>query len=467
MRSIVPRHIHPRAETPLQPTSTLPSGGSTPTSLQALSSEIDNLQAEILRSEEQLAALRSSVDNLVSTSNTLTANPLPEITGQATSSLVSAAATATASSGCVTSGIYMTGACASVYDPSTTPADPATTITPTASPIPAGPPPTSHANRTRYKFNPQASDNVAVYYGQTPNTTAAGLGELCRNPNVDLVLLAFVTAFFAAHDQPRVNFGAACDAPSAAQLASAPDLLDCPRLAADIKSCQRLGKPVLVSLGGYIASTSLSSTAQAKRLAATLWDLFGAGTATPDLRPFRDAVVDGFDFDNESGHPAFYNTLATALRTHMAKDPGKRYYISAAPQCPIPDASLPLRLLRSADFVWVQFYNNPACNLDSEGFAAAFEAWVALLRGGSGSGSGDGKGRRKKPRVYIGAGSFEGAGSGYVPGVELPGRVAQVKEGVGGGRLGGMMLWDGLAGVGNVDESGMGYLHYAKGAVAG
>ncbi|KAK3109297.1 hypothetical protein LTR53_017603 [Teratosphaeriaceae sp. CCFEE 6253] len=435
MRSIVPRHIHPRAETPLQPTSTLPSGGSTPTSLQALSSEIDNLQVEILRSEEQLAALRSSVDNLISTLATPAATPSPSVAGQAAASLERA--TTTASSGCVTSGIYMTGACASAYDTSTTPAYPGTTDGPTASPIPATPAPASHANRTRYKFNPQASDNVAVYYGQTPNTTAAGLGELCRNPNVDLVLLAFVTAFFAAHDQPRVNFGAACDAPSAAQLASAPDLLDCPRLAAEIKSCQRLGKPVLVSLGGYIASTSLSSTAQAKRVAATLWDLFGAGTATPDLRPFRDAVVDGFDLDNESGHPAFYNTLATALRTHMAKDPGKRYYISAAPQCPIPDASLPLRLLRSADFVWVQFYNNPACNLDSEGFAAAFEAWVALLR--DGSGVGDGKGRRKKPRVYIGAGSFEGAGSGYVPGVELAGRVAQVKGGVGGGRLGGMM----------------------------
>jgi len=69
-----------------------------------------------------------------------------------------------------------------------------------------------------------------------------------------------------------------------------------------------------------------------------------------------------------------------------------------------------------------------------------------------------------KPKIYIGAGAFEGAGGGYVAGAELrqytdQARNMQVKN------LGGMMLWDGTTGMDNRDEHGFGYLHYAKAAM--
>ena len=74
-----------------------------------------------------------------------------------------------------------------------------------------------------------------------------------------------------------------------------------------------------------------------------------------DIRPFGDVVIDGFDIDNENHNTAFYNTFATALRGYMPRNRrGKRYYISASPQCPIPDESIPLQLMQQADFVWVR-----------------------------------------------------------------------------------------------------------------
>lgn len=55
------------------------------------------------------------------------------------------------------------------------------------------------------------------------------------------------------------------------------------------------------------------------------------------LRPFGSAVIDGFDFDFE----ATANNIvpfANQLRTLMDQTTSKKFYLSAAPQCPYPDA---------------------------------------------------------------------------------------------------------------------------------
>jgi hypothetical protein len=77
------------------------------------------------------------------------------------------------------------------------------------------------------------------------------------------------------------------------------------------------------------------------------------------LRPFGDAVVDGFDFDFETN---VQNTVpfATQLRKLMAAETSKKYYLTAAPQCPYPDAADDSMLNGGVmfDAVFVQFYNN-------------------------------------------------------------------------------------------------------------
>lgn len=136
-------------------------------------------------------------------------------------------------------------------------------------------------------------------------------------------------------------------------------LQNCTTLGDQIRTCQRqYGKKIFVSLGGYVATSSFNGTIQARQFATNLWQLFGGGTATPRLRPFGpDVTVDGFDIDNEDHSTAYWLDFAKGLKAHFTEDSRRRYYLSAAPQCPRPDQSIPLSVLRICDFVQVQFYN--------------------------------------------------------------------------------------------------------------
>ncbi|MBC7854174.1 MAG: hypothetical protein IAF94_12135, partial [Pirellulaceae bacterium] len=89
------------------------------------------------------------------------------------------------------------------------------------------------------------------------------------------------------------------------------------------------------------------------------------------------------------------------MRSLYAGDSSKSYYLSAAPQCPRPDESIPLAAMQTMDFVWVQFYNNGAanCNVGQPGFLASFRAWSADLGA--------------RPKLYLGAlASAASGGSG-------------------------------------------------------
>lgn len=62
--------------------------------------------------------------------------------------------------------------------------------------------------------------------------------------------------------------------------------------------------------------------------------------------------------DIEGGSSAFFPTFVNQLRSHM-NSASKKYYVTAAPQCPFPDAILGSVINAVAfDAVYVQFYNN-------------------------------------------------------------------------------------------------------------
>lgn len=313
----------------------------------------------------------------------------------------------------------------------------------------------SSPSPSTYTFDAKSSNNVAVYYGQTPATTTGGPLTLCQNPNVDIVILSFIYGIGVSM-MPRIDFGLGCVDPSPEVTDSGPGLKNCTALAPEITECQQLGKKVLVSIGGHGGSITLTSDDEAKTFAKNLWSLFGNDSTGSDLRPFGSSVVvDGFDIDNETGNSAYWGTFASALRSYYDTDASKTYYLSAAPQCPMPDASIPLDAMQLADFVWVQFYNNPSCSLESPGFQDSFAAWPDLLSNGT---------RSSGPRVYVGAGATESAGSGYVEGSGLGSRVSLARE-LYTHNLGGIMLWDGSEGLANVDQNGVDYLEYAKAAL--
>ena len=137
----------------------------------------------------------------------------------------------------------------------------------------------------------------------------------------------------------------------------------------------------------------------------------------------------------------------------MDADSSKKYYMSAAPQCPRPDASIPLDAMQSMDFVFVQFYNNGDCNVGQPGFGASLKAWSQDL---AAKGTG--------PKLFVGApGCTACAGSGYLSGSQI-GSIIEEARAAGIANLGGVMLWDGPEGKANV-EGGKDFLSVVKGAM--
>ena len=131
--------------------------------------------------------------------------------------------------------------------------------------------------------------------------------------------------------------------------------------------------------------------------------------------------------DNESGNPTGYLAMVKRLRLNLQSDTSKRYYLTAAPQCPFPDASQPLDVCRELDYVWVQFYNNGECNIAQSGFTQAVQDWS------------EGIGEAK---LFIGAlASGADGDQGYVDSSTLVGAINSVKA-MNLPNYGGAMLWE-------------------------
>ena len=150
--------------------------------------------------------------------------------------------------------------------------------------------------------------------------------------------------------------------------------------------------------------------------------------------------------DNESGTTAHLEPLISALRgIFQSSAATKPYFLSAAPQCPRPDASIPLSSMQtSLDFVWVQFYNNPPCNLASgDSFLDSLSAWSSDLAANPASFVNTGN-AVSSPRLYVGVPAWPGAGSGYV---DADGFLSLLQS-VNGAHpnFGGVMFWDGAFG---------------------
>ncbi|EMR71400.1 putative glycoside hydrolase family 18 protein [Eutypa lata UCREL1] len=285
-------------------------------------------------------------------------------------------------------------------------------------------------------FDATASNNVAVYWGQNSAGTAESqqrLSYYCADTSHNIIPLAFLNGI----NTPATNFANAGDNCTAF---AGSTLLDCPQIEEDIKSCQTdYGKTILISLGGMTYSEGgFADEASAQAGADAVWGLFGSDTSYEN-RPFGSAVVDGFDFDFES---ATTNLLpfARRLKANIDGDASRTYYLTAAPQCPYPDAAMtdvidgdvPL------DFLMIQFYNN-YCSVASfvegqepnpdNGFnLATWDDWAK-----TGSANPDVK-------ILVGApGSTGAAGSGYVAADKLAAVLEYSKQ---FSSFGGAMVWD-------------------------
>lgn len=266
-------------------------------------------------------------------------------------------------------------------------------------------------------FDSSANTNIAVYWGQNSAGTQESLATYCESSDADIFLLSFLNQFPTL----GLNFANACSD------TFSDGLLHCTQIAEDIETCQSLGKKVLLSLGGASGSYLFSDDSQAETFAQTLWDTFGEGTGASE-RPFDSAVVDGFDFDIENNNEVGYSALATKLRTLFAEGT-KQYYLSAAPQCPYPDASVG-DLLENADidFAFIQFYNN-YCSVSGQ---FNWDTWLTYAQTVS---------PNKNIKLFLGLpGSASAAGSGYISDTSLlESTIADIAS---SSSFGGIALWD-------------------------
>ncbi|KAG7664289.1 CHT2 [[Candida] subhashii] len=292
-----------------------------------------------------------------------------------------------------------------------------------------------------------AQNSVAVYWGQNgfgQSTEDGGQQPLryyCDNSDVDIVVLSFVTGF----PQLVLNFANQCGD------TFSDGLLHCSAIGDDIEYCQGNGKKVLLSLGGSTDTYGFTTDEQGTAFAQVLWDKFGEGTGD-DERPFDAAVVDGFDFDIEVGTQTGYVALATALIGLFATGT-KQYYLSAAPQCPIPDAHLSdLLSTVPLDYVFIQFYNN-YCNVDTADFN--IDDWQTFAETAPNS----------NVELFVGLpGADVSSITGYIDAEELASNLELLRS---MSNFAGVSLWDASLAWPNVDTEGDNFAVQVKNVLNG
>jgi chitinase len=214
----------------------------------------------------------------------------------------------------------------------------------------------------------------------------------------------------------------------------------------DITTCQQKGKTILLSIGGATYSEGgFKSEADAKDGAKLMWDTFGPQKdGSKSLRPFGAAILDGFDFDFEANVQNMA-PFANELRSLMDADQSKqRFYLTAAPQCPYPDAA-DKEILNGPvyiDAIWVQFYNN-FCgvnnfNTDMSSNKYNFEEWDNWAKTVS---------KNKNVKVLVGVpADTTAASTGYIPSSKLDNVIEYSKKFE---SFGGIMMWDATQAYGN------------------
>lgn len=279
----------------------------------------------------------------------------------------------------------------------------------------------SLSTRTHVNNKRAVSEDLVLYWGQASAGSEESLEYYCANTPGSIYIISFISSFGGSNEL-TMNIAGYND------YFSGTGLLNAPSLGAEIEACQSLGKKVLISLGGADGTYGFTSDTDAENVAQELWDYLGGGSST--TRPFGDAKLDGFDIDAENNiDTTEYAAFVNKLRELYATDTSKTYYVSAAPQCPYPDASVGYALENSYfDFINIQFYNN-YCSLSGSYFN--LDTWQTYATTVS-----------KNPNIglMVGlAGSSSAAGSGYVTPSEISSKWSEISSYA---NFGGFMVWD-------------------------
>ncbi|KAA8641528.1 glycoside hydrolase family 18 protein [Aspergillus tanneri] len=280
-------------------------------------------------------------------------------------------------------------------------------------------------------FTREPRFQTVVYWGQNGGGTVESddLSMYCTSDSkIDIIVLAFLYTYGNGLRIASGTIGQSC------VITQSGEPQNCDSLAAAIKKCQSNGVKVMLSLGGAAGAYSLMSRDEAETIGQNLWDAYGNSKNGRVPRPFGDVFVNGWDFDIESyAGTQYYPYLIKKLRSNFASDSFNNYYITGAPQCPIPEPYMQ-EIFTEAKFssLWVQFYNNPGCSVNSE---INYNGWVRNIANTSSADA----------RIFIGVpasplaatGSSQGSAY-YLEPNALASLVARYKN---DGNFGGIMTW--------------------------
>jgi chitinase len=278
-------------------------------------------------------------------------------------------------------------------------------------------------------LGPRASggQNV-VYWGQDGHVK--DLSTYCTSSSgIDIIVLSFIYQYGNGNEIPSGTLGDQC------YISPTGVPQNCEGLAASIETCKSVGIKVIVSLGGSVGAYSLSSQAEAETIGQNLWDAYGNTAGNSNVpRPFGKTFVNGWDFDIEaSSGNNYYQYLISKLRSNFASDASNKYYITGAPQCPIPEPNMGVIVTTSQfDYLWVQFYNNPYC---SNGGKINFDDWVSYVAGTPSASA----------KIFLGLPASTLAATGTASGakyyVDPSGLATLVNQYGSNPSFGGVMLW--------------------------
>ncbi|KAJ5232685.1 chitinase 2 [Penicillium chermesinum] len=292
----------------------------------------------------------------------------------------------------------------------------------------------SNLRRTPTSVQTATGAKTVVYWGQNGGGTIENndLAAYCNSTSgIDILALAFLYEYGNGNEIASGTIGQSCF------IAQSGEGQDCDALASAIQTCQANGVEIVLSLGGAVGAYSLSSQQEAETIGQNLWNAYAnpkASTNSSVPRPFGDTFVNGWDFDIEaSSGNQYYQYLIAKLRSNFASDSSNTYYITGAPQCPIPEPNMQAIITTSKfDYLWVQFYNNPGCSTNT---GTNYPDWVANV---AGTPSADAKIFLGVPASPLGATGTSSGAQYYLPPSGLASLVGNFSSNP---AFGGVMMW--------------------------
>lgn len=285
-----------------------------------------------------------------------------------------------------------------------------------------------------------SSGQVVVYWGQNGGGTVENndLSAYCAaDSGIDVLVLAFLYEFGNGNNIPSGTIGQSCF------ISTSGEGQNCDALSSAITKCQSAGVKIILSLGGASGAYSLQSASDAEAIGQYLWDAYANSGNTTVQRPLGDAFVNGFDFDIELNNGnQYYKNMISTLRGNFASDSGNTYYITGAPQCPIPEPNMGEIIGNSTfDYLFVQFYNNNnytfPCALPFNGNAPFnYDDWVQFTMGGP---SANAEIFIGVPASTLGANGSPSGATYYITPDQLASLVDEYESHP---RFGGVMMWN-------------------------